>query len=224
MKKKNSYSIETKEDGPYVASGIEVFQTSRSDYIKTSKTMVLCRCGQSGSKPFCDGSHVKVNFNSKKIDGRQPDRLDDYVGCGITIHDNRGVCSHIGYCTDNLPSVFRMGVEPWINPNGASVEDIIKVIRMCPSGALSYTIDEVKFDTLDREAGVSLIRDGPYHVVGGVKLDDYFGSKPQSKEHYTLCRCGGSKNKPFCDGTHYYIKFKDDESKIPLKKDGEETI
>jgi glutamate synthase domain-containing protein 2 len=95
---------------------------------------------------------------------------------------------------------------------------------MCPSGALSYSIDGIKFDSLDRKPGVKLRRDGPYYVVGGVGLIDYNKSKPESKEHYALCRCGGSKNKPFCDGTHWYIKFRDTEATVPLRTDKEETI
>jgi glutamate synthase domain-containing protein 2/uncharacterized Fe-S cluster protein YjdI len=186
--------------------------------------MVLCRCGNSGAKPHCDGTHTKIDFESKKLDGRQPDRNDDYTGKAITIHDNRGVCSHAGFCTDNLPEVFRMRTEPWIDPDGASVKDIIRVIKMCPSGALSYSLKGKKYDSLDRKPAINLAKDGPYRVVGTVGLEDYNKSKSQSKEHYTLCRCGGSKNKPFCDGTHWYINFKDDESTIPLAKSAPDTI
>ena len=224
MSKKGKQKIEATENGPYVVSNVTSLKTSRAESAKTAKTMVLCRCGKSGSKPHCDGTHAKIDFDSSKKEGRQPDRLDDYVGDGITIHDNRGVCSHAGYCTDNLPSVFRMGVEPWIDPNGAPVEDIIRVIEMCPSGALSYSVHGKKHDSLVREPSINLTKDGPYRIVGGIELDDYNNSKPQSKEHQVLCRCGGSKNKPFCDGTHWYIEFKDDEITIPLEKKGEETI
>ena len=223
MDKKNNPKIKTLKNGPYVASQLSTFKTSKGDCIKTQKTMVLCRCGQSKNKPFCDATHVKINFNSSKKAGRQPDQVDDYVGKGVTIHDNRGVCSHVGYCTDNLPSVFLIGKEPWIDPNGAPVADVIRVIRMCPSGALSYSVDGVKHDTIDREPGVSLRKDGPYNVVGEVELEDYDKSGPHSKEHYTLCRCGGSKNKPFCDGTHWYNKFKHDETKIPTENCQEKT-
>ena len=223
METKNNPKIKTLKNGPYVASQLSTFKTSKGDCIKTQKTMVLCRCGQSKNKPFCDATHVKINFNSSKKDGRQPDQVDDYVGKGVTIHDNRGVCSHVGYCTDNLPSVFLMGKEPWIDPNGAPVADVIRVIRMCPSGALSYSVDGVKHDTIDRESSVSLRKDGPYTVVGEVELEDTDKSEPQSKEHYTLCRCGGSKNKPFCDGTHWYNKFKHDETKIPTENCQEKT-
>ena len=224
MSKQGKPKIEATENGPYVVFNVTSLKTSRGEAAKTAKTMVLCRCGKSGSKPHCDGTHAKIDFDSGKKKGRQPDRVDDYVGEGITIHDNRGVCSHAGYCTDNLPSVFRMGVESWIDPNGASTKDIIRVIKMCPSGALSYSLCGEKHDSLDRDPSINLTKDGPYSVAGGIELDDYNGSKPQSKEHQTLCRCGGSKNKPFCDGSHWYLNFKDDEATMPLEKTGEETI
>ena len=224
MTKTKKEKIEARGNGPYVISNVENLKTSRGERAKTAETMVLCRCGQSGSKPHCDGTHTKIDFSSRKIEGRQPLRVDHYKGDGIIIHDNRGVCSHAGYCTDNLPSVFRQGVEPWIDPDGAPVKDIIRVIEMCPSGALSYTIGGVKHDRLNRLPSINLTKDGPYHVVGEIKLVDHGNSKPESTEHYTLCRCGGSKNKPFCDGTHWYIRFQDDEKSIPLEKSGQESL
>ena len=224
MSERDKQTIESRDSGPYVISNVSNFKTSRAESVKTARTMVLCRCGKSGSKPHCDGTHTKIDFNSAKIKGRQPDRVDDYVGKEITIHDNRGVCSHAGYCTDNLPSVWRMQTEPWIDPDGASVEEIIRVIEMCPSGALSYTLKGVKHDAVERDPSISLHKDGPYYVVGGIGLEDYNGSTPESNEHCTLCRCGGSKNKPFCDGTHWYLNFKDDEINIPLKTGREESI
>ena len=124
MTKKNKPKLEARENGPYVVSNLSDLKTSRGDSAKTAETMVLCRCGGSGSKPHCDGTHTKNDFCSAKLDGRQPDRVDDYIGKEITIHDNRGVCSHAGFCTDNLPEVFRRGVEPWIDPNGATVKDV----------------------------------------------------------------------------------------------------
>jgi CDGSH-type Zn-finger protein/ferredoxin len=171
--------------------------------------MTLCRCGGSNSKPFCDGTHLKNGFVDKKEDGRVQDNLDTYEGKKLTIHDNRGVCSHRGYCTDNAPKVFRMKVEPWIDPDTQDTDDTTKVIRTCPSGALSYTKDGKLSKDWDRESAIIISKDGPYDVVGYVELKDPDDNKAESKEHYTLCRCGHSKNKPFCDGKHWYVKFKD---------------
>ena len=221
--KKEKPTIEATLNGPYAVRDLKTFKTSSGESIKTEPEMWLCRCGRSSHKPFCDRTHEKVGFSSDKLEGRVPDRLDDYEGKEMTIHDNRGVCSHAGYCTDNLPSVFIMGKEPWIDPNGARAEEIARVIKMCPSGALSYTKDGVLYKDQDREPAITLSKNGPYRVVGGPELNDVNKSTPESKEHYTLCRCGGSKNKPFCDGTHWYINFTDEE-RIPdyFKEKGRE--
>ena len=169
MPEKSKPGIEPREDGPYVATEIPKVRTSRGEQVKGSKTMVLCRCGLSAAKPFCDGAHVKSGFKSAKLEGRQPDRVDDYAGLRITIHDNRGVCSHAGHCTDNLPKVFRMRTEPWIDPDGVAVEEIIRVIRMCPSGALSYTLEDERHTEFEKHPSLQLAEDGPISVKGGSK-------------------------------------------------------
>ncbi|MFC2157362.1 CDGSH iron-sulfur domain-containing protein [Acidobacteriota bacterium] len=205
----NKPKIETQKNGPYKVEALEKMRNSRGEKLETPPLMFLCRCGGSANKPFCDGTHLKNGFSDGKEEGRVPDRMDDYVGDDVTIHDNRGVCSHRGHCTDNLPSVWRQKKEPWIDPDAAETKDIIRVIEMCPSGALSYTQDEVLHKDVDNEPAVEISKDGPYDVQGFVELDDPEGNTPESKEHYTLCRCGHSRNKPFCDGQHWYVKFRD---------------
>jgi glutamate synthase domain-containing protein 2/uncharacterized Fe-S cluster protein YjdI len=213
----NDKKIEATENGPYIVKNIKNLHTSGGERIETSDTMALCRCGQSNAKPNCDGSHIKVEFKSAKIEGRQPRKVDDYEGKDITIHDNRGICAHIGHCSDNAPNVFRMKTEPWIDPDGEPTDEVKRVVGMCPSGALSFSLDGKKVDSQDREPGIHLLKNGPYFVVGGVALDDCNGDKPESTEHFAMCRCGGSKNKPFCDGSHWYNKFDHDESTVPLE-------
>ncbi len=132
----------------------------------------------------------------------------DYVGKKITIHDNRSICSHPGFCYQDLPTVFDMSKHPWVNPDGDKVESIITIIKRCPSGALSYTIDGVKCDSFSDTPSVRVLKDGPYIVRGHVELIDE--RQPVSKEHYSLCRCGLSHNKPFCDGEHFRQGFWDD--------------
>jgi CDGSH-type Zn-finger protein len=171
--------------------------------------MFLCRCGESKNKPFCDGIHIQIGFTDDKEPDRVQNRMDSYEGEAITIHDNRGVCSHRGFCTDNLPTVFQMGKEPWIDPDGADADEVARVIEMCPSGALSYTRDGVLHKDLDREPAIIVSKDGPFDVQGGVEFADAEGNTPESKEHCTLCRCGHSKNKPFCSGQHWFVDFKD---------------
>ena len=173
------------------------------------RAVSLCRCGGSKNKPFCDGTHAKNGFSGERLTDGKSDRRENYQGKRITIHDNRSLCAHAGACTDNLKSVFRMKQEPWIDPDGATVEEIAATIRKCPSGALSYSIDGVEHRDQAREPMVTVTNDGPYAIAGGIELKDVPFGDGASREHYTLCRCVASKNKPFCDGTHWSVRFKD---------------
>lgn len=173
------------------------------------KRVSLCRCGGSNNKPFCDGTHRVNGFtDAKTADGSQ-NRRQSYVGASITIHDNRAICAHAGFCTDGLKSVFRMRQEPWIDPDGAVAQEIIETVKKCPSGALSYSIDNVERAPADRAPQVTVTDDGPYAITGSVELVDVAFGDGASTAHYTLCRCGASKNKPFCDGSHWSINFHD---------------
>lgn len=209
MDKCNKPVIKVSKNGPFIVKDLETFRNSKGVFIETSPTMTLCRCGESGNKPFCDGVHLKNGFSGEKKEDRVADRVDTYVGKQISIHHNKGICSHIGHCILNLPAVFRKGEKPWVNPDGAEPEEIAKVIRTCPSGSLSYTINGELHKEYPHEPEVFLVKNGPYNVIGGIILEDPDGSKPETQDHYALCRCGESKNKPFCDGTHLNTEFKD---------------
>ena len=202
-------TISCRANGPYLVKGLSTFTNSRGDAIATEDTMALCRCGGSANKPFCDGTHGKIGFEDAKKDDRTKDERRSYVGKAITIHDNRGICAHAGACTDNLSSVWRMGEEPWIDPDGADVAQIIATIEACPSGALSYTIDEVEHRDGDNAPAIRLSKNGPYVVTGKVTLEDVDFGEGASREHFALCRCGASRNKPFCDGSHWDASFED---------------
>ena len=171
--------------------------------------VALCRCGGSKNKPFCDGTHGTIGFSDCRIADDTQNRRTNYAGKRITIHDNRAICAHAGFCTDRLKSVFRMRQEPWIDPDGASAEEIIETVKKCPSGALSYSIDAVEHRDQEREPMVTITDDGPYAITGGIELIGVAFGEGASKEHYTLCRCGASKNKPFCDGSHWPAGFRD---------------
>lgn len=191
--------------------------------LSTIVGIALCRCGSSKNKPFCDGTHSVVGFSSgnKTVNENDDtnkitikDKRRDYAGKKIIVHDNRKICSHAAECIKNLPSVFQLGSRPWINSDGSNVNDIIDTIRKCPSGALSYSIDGVEHRDPDepRDPTITVLKNGPYHITGGIELigDGIKFGEGASKEHYTLCRCGASENKPFCDGQHSKIDFKDD--------------
>ncbi|HDT12022.1 MAG TPA: glutamate synthase [Candidatus Marinimicrobia bacterium] len=215
--------ITTTKNGPLVVNDLkELTQSTGNTQPVRETTFPLCRCGHSKEKPLCDGTHGKIGWTDEKQEGRQPRRTDDYQGPSITIHDDRGICSHAGYCTDGLPKVFRMGVEPWIDPNAESVEKIIETIKKCPSGALSYSINGVHYDSYSDRPEIKVTENGPYYVKGSIQLADKDHS--DTDDHYALCRCGRSKNKPFCDGNHWYIKFKDEGMVTPRSRNSDERI
>ena len=204
---------------------VENLQNSKGELLSTVRGVALCRCGASNNKPFCDGTHGTIGFlsenkttaanedNSSKV--MIKDKRKDYVGKEITIHDNRRICSHAAECVNNLSSVFKLNSRPWINPDSAETEEIIDTIRKCPSGALSYSIDSVEYrDQNERQPMVTVSKDGPYLITGGIDLigDNIQWAEGASKEHYTLCRCGASNYKPFCDGMHRTVNFKDDKN------------
>ena len=202
-------------NGPYyllndpAPAPVPNLRRASGDVCITARGVALCRCGGSKNKPFCDGTHSTIGFSDRRISDGSKDRRESYAGKGITVFDNRGICAHAGYCTDGLKAVFRMREEPWIDPDGATVREIIETIRKCPSGALSYAIDGVEAAPVDRPPMVTVSDNGPYAVTGGIELLGVRFGDGASTEHYTLCRCGASKNKPFCDGSHWDAGFRD---------------
>lgn len=197
-------------------------QNFKGEPLSTTVGIALCRCGASKNKPFCDGTHNVIGFSSanRTLDENDDtkktaikDQRRNYPGKEITVHDNRKICSHAAECVNNLSSVFKLGSRPWINPDASKMNDIIDVVRRCPSGALSYSIDGVEYRDPEEQRNpiVTVLKNGPYHITGGIELigeNIQFG-EGASKEHYTLCRCGASENKPFCDGAHKSSKFND---------------
>lgn len=206
------------KDGPFIYENEvnpegNVIYDSHGIKIPCRKPPRLCRCGGSASKPFCDGAHERIGFSGKKESDGRTEKRRDYKGKRITIHDNRYLCSHAGFCQRGLPSVFRSEMKPWIDPDAADPGDIIAVIEKCPSGALSYSIDGVEQKDPERRPAVTVVQNGPYHLVGSIEvIGCEAGAAGVSTEHCCCCRCEASKNKPFCDGSHDKIDFKDDKN------------
>jgi CDGSH-type Zn-finger protein/truncated hemoglobin YjbI len=214
-----SPGIQVMADGPYLVTGARGLVDWLGQPLPVRPQLALCRCGASTIKPFCDGTHAATGFSDAKDPNRVPDRRDTYPGQQVTIFDNRGICQHSGLCTGRLATVFHQGGEPFITPSGGRLDEIIGAVRDCPSGALSYGIDGVEArEEVDwhgcRDAVIEITRDGPYRVTGAIPLTGGHGEdEPRnagaSREHYALCRCGHSQNKPFCSGMHWYVQFKD---------------
>lgn len=215
-------------NGPYLVTNVESLKNWLWEPLPTRPLMALCRCGNSTTKPFCDGTHARIEFTTQKDPSRVPDHRDTYKGTAITIFDNRGICAHSGFCTDRLTSVFHAGQEPFVTPSGGRLDEIVRAVRSCPSGALSYAIGNVEAREQvdqDRPASIEVSKDGPYRITGGIALKNDQGNDEHrmegvSREHYSLCRCGHSQNKPFCSGMHWYVNFHDPE----VPEDHEPTL
>lgn len=169
---------------------------------ETPRVVSLCRCGHSKGKPFCDGSHSAAGFLGKREDGDKPP-LEYYEGKDITIVYDRYLCMGAGFCGE-LEPVFGTHDAPKYEPNAAPAEAIIETIRKCPSGALTYIKDGVHHRSYAKETRIVVEKHGPLHYQGDITLKDDQASEDilPDTDHCTLCRCGGSKKKPLCDGSH----------------------
>jgi CDGSH-type Zn-finger protein len=202
-------------DGPYLATNLPALNDWLGVAVSARPQLALCRCGQSQLKPLCDGSHRDVGFSGAKNSKRVADRRDSYDGLQLTILDNRGLCAHSGFCTDRLKNVFHVDGEPFVTPSGGRFDEIIQAVRSCPSGALSFAVAgrEMREEVdQSRSPAIEISKDGPYRVTGAIPLLDMEGEPVArnigaSLEHYSLCRCGKSQNKPFCSGMHWYATF-----------------
>jgi CDGSH-type Zn-finger protein/truncated hemoglobin YjbI len=212
-------TIEAARNGPYLVTNVPRITDHLGAETRPLPQLALCRCGNSAIKPLCDGSHARSGFTDAKDPKRVADRSDAYLGQQLTILDNRGICQHSGFCTDRLAAVFRTSADPFVAPSGGRMDEIIRAVRDCPSGALSYAMDGIEArEQVDwngtRTPGIEVSKDGPYRITGGITLLSTDGApvdrnQGASAEHCALCRCGHSQNKPFCSGMHWYVGFTD---------------
>jgi CDGSH-type Zn-finger protein/uncharacterized Fe-S cluster protein YjdI len=113
-------------------------------------------------------------------------------------------CIHARFCVTGAPNVFLANVKgPWINPDSMEVDRLVEIAHACPSGAIRYRRKDGRHDETPPPVNLVAIREaGPYAVRGEIRLDG------QAVDYRaTLCRCGASKNKPFCDGSHHDVAF-----------------
>lgn len=230
---KNNPKIKIIKNGPYLVSGKlplgkEIIMPDgegnpivwkKGKSFPEQEEYALCRCGQSKNKPFCDGTHLKNKFN-----GKETARMDKYAdqcqkisGPDLDLTDAEELCAAAGFC-------HRMGgtwnlTEKSDNPDFKKVA--IEQACNCPSGRL------VAWDKKTKKAieptfkqSISVTEDacqqvsGPLWVKGNVLVESADGKEYEIRNRVTLCRCGKSSNKPFCNGSHIPARF----------NDGDETI
>ena len=134
-------AVMTAKNGPYLVTNVTVLRTPLGGELPAPPQLALCRCGASALKPFCDGTHATSGFTDGKDPNRVPDQRDTYPGQQVTIFDNRGICQHSGLCSDRVPTAFRTNAEPFVAPSGGRLDELVRAVRDCPSGALSLAFD-----------------------------------------------------------------------------------
>lgn len=218
--------IKITENGPYLVYGVSkisqknivqneneevVSYNSVNDFEIKTGPAVLCRCGKSKSAPFCDNSHLKENFDGKEIADFTSFMESSviYKGKNLTLYDNEKLCALARFC-DAKGSIWNLIM------TGKKEDDELAVseANLCPSGRLIIIDNEGNLIEEKLPEAVAILEDeglqvsGPIYVTGGIRIESADGKSYEIRNRRTLCRCGGSKNKPFCDCTHYHINFK----------------
>ncbi len=226
--KKNHLKVQVKRDGPYLVYGglplsVEVIVTDKDGVsvdwrkereISNQQNYALCRCGQSDNMPFCDRSHKIFGF-----DGSETASLENYLdvakkisGPGVDLTDAYDLCACARFC-GRAGGIWRL-VEGSDDPK--SKEIAIEEAWNCPSGRLLVWDKETGKSIEPKvEPSISLVEDpknkvsGPIWLKGGVPIESSNGRRYEVRNLVTLCRCGRSENKPFCDCSHVEAGFDD---------------
>lgn len=134
-----------------------------------------------------------------------------YTNGEVTIVWKPSICVHSTICFNGLPEVFKPMERPWVTPECSTTEKMIEQVKKCPSGALSYFMNNESDDEkiVSGESIVEIVKNGPLIVYGSITVKDKDGKKTKKDKVTAFCRCGASSNKPYCDGTHLKIGFRD---------------
>jgi uncharacterized Fe-S cluster protein YjdI len=127
-----------------------------------------------------------------------------YTNGEVTVVWKPAECIHSRICFSNLAEVFDPRKRPWVTIEGSTTEKIIDQIKKCPSGALSYYLNRDADEKMDVQAEtiVETVPNGPLMIYGNVTVKDSAGTLTKKNNATAFCRCGGSANKPYCDGSH----------------------
>jgi CDGSH-type Zn-finger protein len=217
----NSMKITVSRNGPYIVTGGVPLTTSEIRHDEEGNCRVwrevkryplqenyaLCRCGNSKNKPFCDGAHTKVHFDVTETGDYGPysEGANVIFGPVLTLTDNKHLCVHAGFC------VRAGGTWDLVrrSDNHDARDTAIEEVFNCPSGRL-VVLDNATEKAIEPEFEKSIViveshprhEQGPLWVRGGIPIESADGKLYEIRNRVTLCRCGKSKNKPFCDGSH----------------------
>lgn len=218
----NSMKIIVSRDGPYIVTGgvpliVSEIRSDEEGYCVNWREIkryplkekyALCRCGHSENKPFCDGTHTKIHFDGTETGDYGPYIEDTNVisGPALTLRDNKHLCVHAEFCL-RAGGIWKL-VKQSDDPEARNTA--IEEARNCPSGRL-VILDNATGKVIEPEFEKSIVvveyssrnEQGPLWVRGGILIESADGRMYEIRNRITLCRCGKSKNKPFCDGSHF---------------------
>lgn len=135
-----------------------------------------------------------------------------YTNGEVTIVWQPNSCIHSAICVRGLPAVFQPRERPWIKIQSAETARLIEQVKQCPSGALSYFMNDAADQTAEETVAtrVEVLKNGPLLIYGTLKVKDKNGNESLKSKTTAFCRCGASANKPYCDGSHTTIQFRDE--------------
>lgn len=138
----------------------------------------------------------------------------EFTNGEITVIWKQHKCIHSAVCVKRLPAVFNPAHRPWVIIQGSDTESIRTTIDLCPSGALTYRMNDEAAEQENNtppihHTQIKVVPNGPLLINGPAEIVDQNGKKENKSIIFALCRCGASHNKPYCDGTHNFIGFKD---------------
>ena len=227
MEPDETMQVRVTDNGPYLVSGsVPIARQTivadgegnsvswrQGESYEKKATCALCRCGQSADKPFCDGSHARVGFEGAETASREPYLRQAGVQEGPTLMltDAEPLCAFARFC-DVAGQVWNLVEQAGQDAATMTAQEA----GLCPSGRLVAWDRETKAPLEPRlERSIGVVEDpaegvaGPLWVRGGIPVVAADGEPYEVRNRVTLCRCGASKNKPFCDASHASIGFTD---------------
>jgi CDGSH-type Zn-finger protein len=183
------------------------------DPYATEATYDLCRCGESATAPFCDKACETNGFDGTETASRRPylEQAEQELGPRLILTDAENLCSYARFC-DRGGQIWNLVQED----DDASTALAIREGKLCPSGRLVTWDKETHVpNELDEGPSIGVVQDpsegcsGPLALRGGIPVIAADGFEYEVRTRQTLCRCGRSENKPFCNGSHAAIKFQD---------------
>ncbi len=228
MTQPSEMKIVVSKDGPFVVSGHVplsiwsvihgkggfAWEWKKGRSFDVEEEYLLCRCGGSKEKPFCDGTHRKIKFKGKETASRLlfSDMARTFDGPTLILSDAEELCSLAGFC-DAEGGIWKLNLK---SDDPKARELVIREANYCPAGRLvvqdrktGEDIEEALPPSIgiieDPELGIS----GPLWIRGGIRIESHDGKPYEVRNRVTLCRCGASMNKPLCDRAHIDIEFND---------------